>query len=147
MNKDRREKIEQLKNIMNGTTEFKTVYVKRANDGNFYKERDIVTATYQIKFSNETAFKQWQLETGLEGTAYSPNYTTGEHTVVLKTEYEPVNGARPRKGKVMSWDEEFKASEAFQKREDTRESLCAEYLKHPPKGFTVTRNPYSVMIF
>ncbi len=147
MNKDRREKIKQLKDIMNGNSGFKTVYVKPANDGNFYKERDIVTVTYQITFNSETAFRQWQLENGLEGTAYSPNYTTGEYTVVLKTDYEPAEGARPRKGKVMKWDEERTLPEAFQKREDTRERLCAEYLKHPPKGFTVTRKPYSVMIF
>ena len=147
MNNDRNGKIEKLKNIMNGTTGFKLIYVKRANDGNLYRERDIVTATYQIKFSNQTAFKQWQLENGLEGTSYSPNYTTGEHTVVLKTDYEPVEGAKPRKGKVMDWNEDFKLPEEFQKREDTRERLCAEYLKHPPKGFTVTRKPYSKMIF
>lgn len=138
----RQEKIKRLKDIIAGRQETKVFFCLEATDGQLYRDKELVTITYRMTFQGEHAFSQWKQDNGIEGIAHIPDTRTNTIVVDLKTEHEPIEGAKPRKNAISFPDHNMKPNEAFVEREAILAKLCIEYAKHPPKGFEIIRQPY-----
>jgi hypothetical protein len=136
----RKDKIQKLKDLLNGRQKAVIMFASRATDGELYANKDIVRIYYFMTFQGNDAFESWKLKNGIDSIAYSPDLLKNTIEVTLNVEYEPLPNAKPCKGQVITFGEsEVNFPKAYVEREAILNRLCNDYKLHPPKGFRIEK--------
>ena len=73
-NDTRQDKIQKLKDLLNGRQKAVMVFASRATDGELYAEKDLVKIYYLMTFQGKDEFERWKLKNGIDSiplSAYS----------------------------------------------------------------------------
>jgi hypothetical protein len=139
-NDTRQDKIQKLKDLLNGRQKAVIMFASRATDGELYADKDLVSIYYSMTFKGKDAFESWKLKNGIDSIAYSPDVLKNTIEVTLNVEYEPLPNAKPCNGQVITFGEsEVNFPKAYVEREAIVNRLCNDYKLHPPKGFEIKR--------
>lgn len=136
----RKDKIERIKDLLQGKSEKKVYFASYATDGKLYREKDLTTIYYKMTFDNKVDFESWKVANDIDYIAYSPDVLKGKVYITLDVEHEPLPNAKPCSGNVITFcDEEIQPAKEFIEREAKLKRLCSQYSMNPPIGFEIER--------